>query len=256
MSKIASEDQETRYILSRLDTLEREIISLKQHFTRKLKPSTRERSRSRSRSKSKSPVVILPLEQIKQDSPESSPDEVVEGPLIKNGYFKGTCSLNSSNWMCYTCPTSWESSKNPLNSPGGPVITLTNQGVWSPKPGPCNTPQILALQPYKNREICYIRQQLTLKKDSHYTLSFFAVSRPDYPKGTLTITIDSKEIFKKKLPETWKKYIINFFSPKRKPMLSFINYGLEANDENIQSSNDPTSYATSIACVILTKSKP
>ena len=254
MSKIASEEQEARYILSRLDTLEREIISLKQHFTRRLRPGTARVSRSRSRSKSKSPVVILPIEQIKQDSPESSPDEVVEGPLIKNGYFKGTCLLDSSNWMCYTCPTSWESSRVEIH--GGPVITLTNQGVWSPIPGPCNTPQILALQPYKNREICYIRQQLTLKKNSHYTLSFYGVSRPDYPKGTLTITINSIQIFEEELPATWRRYTIDFISPSRKPMLSFINYGLEANDENIQSSNDPTSYATSIACVNLTKSNP
>ena len=248
MSKIASEEQEARYILSRLDTLEREIISLKKHFTRRLRPGTARVSRSRSRSKSKSPVVILPIEQIKQDSPESSPDEVVEGPLIKNGYFKGT------EGYTYSCPTHWQSSRIEQGL-GGPVIARDG---WAPPPIPCRAQQFLALQPYNNRDVCYVRQKLTLKKNSHYTLSFFGVSRPRAPKGTLTVTIDSREIFKEELPENyWKKYIINFFSPSRKPLLSFINYGLEANDENIQSRNkEPYWYATSIACVNLTKSNP
>lgn len=245
MSKIASEDQETRYILSRLDTLEREIISLKQHFTRKLKPGTARVSRSRSKTKSKSPVVILPIEKIKLDTPESSPDEVVEGPLIKNGYFKG------SEGYGYSCPTNWESSRIE-NGLGGPIIARDG---WAPPPIPCRSQQFLALQPYNNRDICYVRQQLTLKKNSQYTLSFYGVSRPGAPKGTLSVTIDSREIFKEELPETWKKYTVEFTSPKRKPILSFINYGLGANDENIQNGNkEPYWYATSIACVNLTKS--
>jgi len=249
MSKMATEDQETRYILSRLDTLEKEIIALKHHFTRKLKPGTaRARSRSRSRSKSISPVVINPKKSV---SPESSPDEDVEGPLIKNGNFEGT-STSLSGYE-YSCPTNWESSKI-KSGEGGPVIA---RDVWAPPSIPCRSQQFLALQPYNNRDVCYVRQKLTLKKNSQYTLIFYGVSRPRAPKGTLTITIDSREIFKEELPENWKKFTIEFTSPSRKPMLSFINYGLEANDENIQNGNrEPYWYATSIACVNLTKNNP
>ena len=246
MSKIASEDQEAKYILSRLDTLEREIIALKHHFTRKLKPGVararREKSKYQSRSKSKSPVVIKPE---KQESPPSSLDEDVERLLIKNGNFE---AIKTS---AYICPTDWESSRIEEYS-GGPIVTVSG---WGPIPIPCNASQFLALQPYNNRDICYVRQQLTLKKNSQYTLTFYGVSRPGAPKGTLTVTIDSKEIFKEELPENWRKYTIEFISSKRKPMLSFINYGLEANDENIQNGNkEPYWYATSIACVTLEKS--
>jgi hypothetical protein len=240
MSKIASDDQETRYILSRLDTLEKELIALKLHFTRKL----RSRSRSHSRSKSKSPVIISAK---KHESPPSSPDEDIEGPLIKNGNFEGT------EGYTYSCPTNWQSSRIEQGL-GGPVIARDG---WAPQPIPCRAQQFLALQPYNNRDICYVRQQLTLKKNSQYTLTFYGVSRPGAPKGTLTVTIDSREIFKEELPENyWRKYTIEFTSPKRKPILSFINYGLEANDENIQSGNkEPYWYATSIACVNLIKLK-
>ena len=227
--------------------MEREIQSLKQHFTRKLKPRTaRARSRSRSRSKSKSPVVIIAK---KQYSPESSSDEDVQGPLIKNGNFKGT------EGYTYSCPNNWESSRvNP--GEGGPIIAHDG---WAPPPIPCRAQQFLALQPYNNRDVCYVRQKLTLKKNSQYTLTFYGVSRPGAPKGTLSITIDSKEIFKEELPETWKKYTVEFTSPSRKPMLSFINYGLDINGKNKQSdyyATDPSNYATSIACVNLTKNNP
>jgi hypothetical protein len=246
MSKIATDDQETRYILSKLDILEKEIIELKYHFTRRLRPSVararREKSKYQSRSKSKSPVIISAK---KQDSTESSPEQDIERPLIKNGNFE---AIKTS---AYICPTDWESSRIEESS-GGPIVTVSG---WGPIPIPCNASQFLALQPYNNRDICFVRQQLSLKKNSQYTLTFYGVSRPGAPKGTLTVTIDSREIFKEELLENWRKYTIEFISPKRKPMLNFINYGLEANDENIQNGNkEPYWYATSIACVTLEKS--
>lgn len=248
MSKIASDDQETRYILSKLDILEKEIIELKYHFTRRLRPSIararREKSKYQSRSKSKSPVIISAK---KQDSPESFPEQDIERPLIKNGNFE------AMKIGAYICPIGWESSPAGIESKEenrGPVVTTSG---WGPTPIPCDAPQFLALQPYNNRDICYVRQKLTLKKNSQYTLTFYGASaRP--PKGTLTVTIDSTEIFKEELPETWRKYTVEFTSPSRKPMLSFINYGIEsANDESVI---EVVTHVTSIACVNLIKNEP
>ena len=169
--------------------------------------------------------------------------------LVKNGDFD--LNFLSGNMSKYECPLDWESSKV-LEGLGGPVISL-DSGCWAPSPIPCRARSYLVLQPYNDREICFVRQHLTLKTHTKYSLSFYGVSRPYYPKGTLVITIGSTEIFEEELPDVWTKYTLHYTTSTNPiPTISLINYGLDANDVNMQHGcQHPFCYATAVACIYM-----
>ena len=87
------------------------------------------------------------------------------------------------------------------------------------------------------------KQLVQLDPRQQYTLTFYGVSRPGYPQGTLEITIDQQRIFEKKLSHTWTKYTVDVNTIWENTMLTFINRGYTFN------SSLPFEYATTIACV-------
>jgi len=157
--------------------------------------------------------------------------------MIKNNNFELSSQFSGSH--NYECPQYWESTAV-MPGAGGPVISCNN-GPWAPSPIPNGLSKFLVLQPYNDREICFVNQKLTLKAFAVHTLTFYGVSRPGYPKGTLVIQVDSIRVFEEEFPYNWTKYSVDFTSNRSNPVLSLNNYGIDYN------------YATCITCVELSQ---
>ena len=144
--------------------------------------------------------------------------------LIKNGRF---------DWVCYGSfrqgnknPDDWIISQIVNGQEGGPHICAYNSDTFSPHPHlPIEiASKYVVLQPYNDRRLCFVKQQLSLKSNSKYTLTFHATSRElAFTEGVLVIMINSTIIFTETLRRNWAKYTVEFTSPSSNPILSFIN---------------------------------
>jgi hypothetical protein len=163
--------------------------------------------------------------------------------IVKNGCFQGEEG--------YNCPGEWESSA--VHKEGSGCVFICNGGAMSgmaPKPHYNMNKEFLILQPYKDRTCAFVRQNLTLRKGQPYKLRFYGSSRVDAPKGTLMVCIDSKILFEKELSHDWVKYSVNFTATSTSSLLTFYNYGLHPNNDNIQDGKTEAYwYATSISSV-------
>jgi len=159
--------------------------------------------------------------------------------IVKNGSFQGEEG--------YNCPGEWESS--PVYTGLGGTVISTVVG-WGACPRTIGVSQYIALQPYNDRTCAFVRQNLSLRKGQPYKLTFYASSRVDAPKGTLMVCIDSKILFEKELSHDWVKYSVNFTATSISSLLTFYNYGLHPNNDNIQDGKTEAYwYATSISSV-------